>query len=69
MKNAELKSMSLERAQTLLSNAVYDAAALIEKLEQAGKARGNGHHARQRIAKLACEDLASRWVEDTPNAD
>lgn len=57
----ELKEMSLEEAQRQLGNQIYAAAALIEKLEQAGKVSGNGHHARQKIAQFAGEDLAKRW--------
>jgi hypothetical protein len=57
----QLASMDLDTARTHLENAVYEAAALIEKLEYAGKVDGNGHHARQKIAALAGEELASRW--------
>lgn len=58
----ELKAMSLEEAQRRLGNLVYEAAGLIEKLEQVGKAMGNGHHARQKIAQFAQDDLAKRWI-------
>ena len=59
----DLSEMTLERAKSRLSNLVYEAAGLIEKLEQAGKVRGNGHHARQKIAQFAVDDLGSRWIE------
>lgn len=38
---------------TDVSSAVYEATALIEKAEQSGIYRGNGHHARQIIARFA----------------
>ena len=58
----ELKELTLEEAQSRLDRLVYDATGFIEKLEQAGKVRGNGHHARQKIARFAMDDLAKRWV-------
>ena len=57
----DLRAMTLDEAKTELSNAVYAAALFIERLEYAGKVSGNGHHAAQHIAKLACDELESRW--------
>ena len=57
--------MTLDEAKTELSNAVYAAALFIERLEYAGKVSGNGHHAAQHIAKLACDELESRWRVNT----
>ena len=57
----DLRAMTLDDAKTELSNAVYAAALFIERLEYAGKVNGNGHHAAQHIAKLACDELESRW--------
>lgn len=56
------KNMTLEEACAELSSRVYAAAILFERLEGAGKIIGNGHHAAQKIAALAVEDLKSRWV-------
>ena len=62
--------MSLEEAEVLLSNAVYDAANIVERLEHAdtkpgmfysGKVSGNGHHVRQEIAAGAVKVLRERW--------
>ena len=59
----DLKTISLEDAQHRLGNLVYEAASLVEKLEQAGRVLGNGHHARQKIAQFAKDDLARRWTD------
>jgi predicted DNA-binding protein (UPF0251 family) len=60
----ELDAMTLEDAESYLSTAVYMAAGLIERLEGRKKVWGNGHHARQKIAQAAVEDLRSRWREE-----
>jgi hypothetical protein len=57
----DIKQMSLKDAQVEISNKIYEATRLIEELEYAGKVSGNGHHARQKIAKFATDDLAERW--------
>lgn len=57
----ELAAMTLEMAANEISNAVYLATGLIEKLERAGKVNGNGHHARQHLAKVAEEEMRMRW--------
>ena len=61
MTQEEIRAMSLEDAKTALSNAVYEASCLLERLEYAGKVNGNGHHARQAVAKFATDELESRW--------
>ena len=61
MSREELEKMTLAEAQRQLSNSVYAAALIVEKLETAGKIAGNGHHARQKIAQFAVDDLAKRW--------
>jgi len=60
----ELKNMSLESAQNEISNAIYQASALFELLEYAGKVRGNGHHIAQDLGTHASEKMAERWVEN-----
>ena len=62
----ELQEMTLGQAQNELSNALYNAAGLIELLEYSGpdnKKRfvGNGHHMRQLVAKMGSDLLAERW--------
>lgn len=57
----DLQSMTLEEAQHLIEQRVYDATALIENLENAGKVFGNGHHARQNLARMAKSELTTRW--------
>ena len=59
----QLRDMSLEDAETHLSNAVYQATAILEGLEHAGKVFGNGHHARQNAALAAVVELRGRWKE------
>lgn len=61
---SRVANLTLEEASAELSAAVYQAAQLVEQLEGAGKVIGNGHHARQKIASLAVEDLKARWVKN-----
>ena len=58
----EAKTLSREDAETAISAAVYEATRLIETLEHAGRLSGNGHHARQKLAELSRQELASRWA-------
>jgi acetoin utilization deacetylase AcuC-like enzyme len=58
---ARYKAMTVEQASAEISKAVYAATAIMEKLEAAGHLKGNGHHARQKLATAAAEDLKSRW--------
>ena len=55
-------TMSLEEASAELSRRVYEAAILFERLEGAGKVFGNGHHAAQKLAAFAVDDLKARWL-------
>lgn len=57
----DAKAMSLDDAKRAIERNIYEAAALLEKLEQCGKCYGNGHHARQKLATLAAEEIESRW--------
>ena len=63
----ELAAMPLHEAQSSLGNEIYEAAALVERLEcvkakDGGKRiQGNGHHIRQAIAGFASELLEQRW--------
>lgn len=59
----ELAEMTFSEAETALSNSIYEASALIERLQYAGKISGNGHHARQAIVKHAVAELFMRWLE------
>lgn len=59
----ELKNMTKEDAKRLLSISVYQATSLIDKLEGAGKIRGNGHHARQKLSAYAEEEVEGRWID------
>lgn len=54
-------AVTLEEACAELSARVYEATTLLERLEGAGHLLGNGHHARQEIARLAVGALKSRW--------
>ena len=53
---------TLAEAEAQLGNLIYAAAKVVESLQYAGKVRGNGHHARQKIAQLAVDELRSRWI-------
>ena len=58
----ELKEMDLETACAEISNSVYEATLLFEKLEFTDrKIRGNGHHIRQKVAMFAKELMKERW--------
>jgi len=65
----QLQSMTLEDAIAEISNRVYAAAGLIERLEfckanDGGKRiRGNGHHLRQEISEFAVKLLKENWEE------
>jgi hypothetical protein len=58
----EAKALSCEDAEAAITTAVYEATRLIETLEHAGRLSGNGHHARQKLAELSRQELASRWA-------
>jgi hypothetical protein len=55
--------MTLEGAKTHLGNLVYQAAIFYERLENAGKLHGNGHHMAQNISAKAQELLEERWLK------
>lgn len=59
----EVKALNYEDAKVIIENAVYEATILIERLENAGKVSGNGHHARQAAAKAAADILKERWIK------
>ncbi len=51
-----------ESASTDLEQEVYKASLeVLDNLHKEGLIRGNTHHAAQKIAALAVEDLANRW--------
>jgi len=53
--------MDLAKAETDLTNNVYEAVKLLEQLQFENKLDGNGHHARQAIAQFAVAELRARW--------
>ena len=61
----ELAAMDLESAQAEIESRVYEAAMLFERLENAGRIRGNGHHMAQRVAEVAASLLTERWIPNT----
>lgn len=58
---AQVEAMTLEEIQEIIEMNVYEATAILEKAEQAGLCWGNGHHARQKLAKIAAAEVATRW--------
>jgi len=60
--------MTLKEAEAEVSKAVYEATAIFEHLEGQGLLVGNGHHARQKLAQIAVEDLRSRWKGSSDTA-
>ena len=57
----QISNMSLEEAKLYIGKMVYEATKVIEILENCGKCLGNGHHARQKLAKVASQELEDRW--------
>ena len=58
-----LAALDKTKAETEVFQLVYDATAMIERLESVGRITGNGHHIRQDIAKYAADKLAERLRE------
>jgi hypothetical protein len=58
---ADCEKIDLESAKAEISNRVYAAAILFERLENAGKVCGNGHHMAQEVCTFAEELLVKRW--------
>jgi hypothetical protein len=56
-------SMSLEQAAAELGRRVFEATALLDQLQDAGKIGGSGHYARQDLARAARELIRDRWVK------
>jgi len=61
-----LSGLTQEQAVNIIEQAAYDACHLFERLEAAGKVRGNGHHMMQAIGAEAGKLMRERWIE-TPN--
>lgn len=59
---ADVRALTLAAASARLANEVYAATALLERLQSAGLLSGNGHHARQKAAAAAVEELRARWL-------
>ena len=64
--NPNPADMTLSDAQNELGNRVYEAAMLLERLEDAGRINGNGHHVARKIAVYAVDLLTERWLGDKP---
>ena len=58
------RTMSKNDLETHLSRLVYEATQLLKTLENLGRIRGNGHHARQNLADAAVAELKDRWIEE-----
>ena len=59
------EQIAAEKAEAInmIERSVYEACALFEQLELAGKVRGNGHHMAQNIAEQAGKLMQERWIE------
>lgn len=57
----EIKKMSKTDLEAELSNRVYAAAILLEKMENAGRIVGNGHHKAQTVVARAIEEMRFAW--------
>lgn len=58
-----LRAMTEDEAVAIISNMVYQASHLFERLESVRKVRGNGHHMMQQIAESAQNLMRERWVK------
>ena len=58
---AEKEDERLEEACAEISREVYKATAVLERLETEGLITGNGHHARQLLARTAADEIRKRW--------
>ena len=57
----EIKTWDQETANARVQTILYQAGLIFERLEDAGKITGNGHHVAQCLASRAAEELAVRW--------
>ena len=55
--------ITLDQAQRVLMNKIYEASALMEQLELAGRINGNRHHMKQKLSQVAEKMLADRWIK------
>ena len=53
---------TMEDAKASLSRMVYKVGTYLERLEDAGKIHGNGHHAAQKLAEAAGKEVEDRWI-------
>lgn len=61
------QKISQKEAELILEQAVYNACLIIEQMENEGRTYGNGHHARQKVAVIAKNELQSRWLPEKEN--
>jgi hypothetical protein len=64
----EIQKLSLEEIQNLVANHIYKAALVFERLENAGKIKGNGHHIAQTYGEEAKMTIINRWINDSQNS-
>ena len=58
----DIKDFTFEDSKELLSNRIYQAALLFERLENHQKIHGNGHHIAQDIQNYTLKILEERWI-------
>ena len=59
-------TMSNDETVRRIENSVYEATALFERMEGAGRLAGNGHHARQKAAAAIAEEMRNRLRPPSP---
>lgn len=59
------KKPTLQEACDEMSGRIYRAATLFERWEHMGLVGGNGHHAAQKLAQYAVDDLKAWWIGET----
>ena len=51
-----------DEIEAFVGNVIYYTSLIFEKLEDAGRIRGNGHHIAQKISSYAQEQLKEHWI-------
>ena len=57
----DFKKMDQESIEAEVRKRVYNACLVFERLEDAGRIRGNGHHMAQDFSTMAANEIRERW--------
>lgn len=65
----EWQKLSFQEVEERVTNEIYYASLIFERLEDAGLIRGNGHHIAQAMSEAAKKELEERWRKDKDGKD